>query len=58
MSVLTNFVFMARSKKKDTNKMTDSELLHDIFPKKVIRELRKVAQKSRKKSKFKSHHAK
>jgi hypothetical protein len=48
---------MPKSKKKDTHDMTDSELLHDIFPKKIIREMKKIALKSRKKSKFKSHHA-
>jgi len=49
---------MRKSKKKDTHKMTDTELLHDIFPKKIIRELRKIALNSRKKSKVKFHRAK
>lgn len=48
---------MPKSKKKDANEMTDAELLHDIFPKKIIREMKKLALKARKKSKFKSHHA-
>ena len=38
--------------------MTDSELLHDIFPKKIIRELKKIAGKTRAKSKVKFHRAK
>jgi hypothetical protein len=47
---------MPKLKKKKANRMTDEELLHDIFPKKIIRELKKIALKSRRKSKFKSHH--
>lgn len=37
--------------------MTDKELLHDLFPKPIIRELRKVAEKVKKKSKVKFHRA-
>jgi hypothetical protein len=44
-------------KKKKADRMTDEELLHDIFPKKIIREMKKIALKARKKSKLKFHHA-
>jgi hypothetical protein len=37
--------------KKKADKMTDKELLHSMFPKNVIRELKKVAEKSTKKRK-------
>ena len=47
-----------KRKVKDPAKMTDDELLHDLFPKKVIRELKRIALKSRKKSKVKFHRAK
>lgn len=47
-----------KSKVKDPYKMTDKQLLHDIFPKEVIRELKHIALKSRKKSKLKFHRAK
>jgi hypothetical protein len=49
---------MRKSKVKDPNKMTDKQLLHDIFPKEIIRELKRLALKSRKKSKVKFHRAK
>ena len=49
---------MRKSKVKDPSKMTDKQLLHDIFPKEIIRELKRVALKSRKKSKVKFHRAK
>jgi hypothetical protein len=50
---------MRKSKKvKDPSKMTDKQLLHDIFPKEIIRELKRVALNSRKKSKVKFHRAK
>lgn len=48
---------MRESKKKDTHKMTDKELLRDLFPAHIIRELKKVAAKHRKKSKIKFHRA-
>lgn len=38
--------------------MTDKELLHDLFPKEIIRELKKMAGKIRAKSKIKFHRAK
>ena len=38
-------------KKKKAYEMTDKELLHDLFPKEIIRELKKVAHKARKKGK-------
>ncbi len=41
---------MKKSKKK-ANEMTDEELLRSLFPKKLIRELKKVAHKARKKGK-------
>lgn len=41
---------MPKSKKK-AHEMTDKELLHDLFPKKVIAHLKKVAVKARKKGK-------
>jgi hypothetical protein len=48
---------MPRSKKK-AHEMTDKELLRDLFPKEIIRELKKAALKVRKKSKLKFHHEK
>ena len=45
-------------KKKKTHEMTDKELLHDIFPKEVIREAKKIARAALKKSKVKFHRAK
>jgi hypothetical protein len=49
---------MPKSKsKKKAHEMTDKELLHDLFPKEIIRELKKVAAKVRKKSKVKFHRA-
>lgn len=48
-----------KSKKiKNPAKMTDEELLHDLFPKKIIEELKRLAIKSRKKSKVTFHRAK
>ena len=47
---------MPRLKKK-TREMTDNELLHDIFPKEVIREAKKIARAALKKSKVKFHRA-
>jgi hypothetical protein len=47
-----------KRKVKDPANMTDKQLLHDIFPKEIIRELKRVALKSRKKSKVKFHRAK
>ena len=44
-------------KKKKAHEMTDKELLRDLFPKEIIRELKKVAAKARKKSKVKFHRA-
>src|SRR5438067_9636384 len=44
------FIFMPKSK-KNANEMTDKELLHDLFPKKLIKELKKVAVAARKKRK-------
>lgn len=41
---------MPKSKKK-ANEMTDKELLHSMFPKKVISTLKKVAMKATKKRK-------
>ena len=38
--------------------MTDKQLLDDIFPKEIIRELEELRVKSRKKSKVKFHRAK
>jgi hypothetical protein len=35
--------------KKKAHQMTDKELLHSLFPKKVISHLKKVAVKARKK---------
>jgi hypothetical protein len=35
--------------------MTDDELLRDLFPKKVVRELKKVAHDARKKAPLKRH---
>lgn len=43
-------IFMSKSKKK-AHEMTDKELLHSLFPKKVISELKKVAVKATKKTK-------
>jgi hypothetical protein len=45
-------------KVKDPKKMTDKQLLHDLFPKEIIKELKAMAIKSRKKSKVKFHRAK
>ena len=42
---------MPKSKKKDTNDITDEELLRELFPKKVIKLLKKVAHEARKKPK-------
>jgi hypothetical protein len=44
---------MPREKKK-AYEMTDKELLHDLFPKEIIVELKKLARKHRKKPKKKS----
>ena len=46
---LVDFVFivMPRSK-KPAHKMTDKELLHAVFPKEVVREIKKVARNHRK----------
>lgn len=41
---------MPKSKKK-AYEMTDAELLNDLFPKKLIKELKKIALKARKKGK-------
>ncbi len=41
----------AMKSKKKANEMTDEELLHSLFPKKLIRKLKKVAHKARKKGK-------
>ena len=41
---------MPKSKKK-VNDITDEELLRELFPKKVIKYLKKVAHAARKKSK-------
>jgi len=49
---------MPRSKKKDVRKMTDDELLHDLFPAKVVRHLKKVAHDARKKAPLKHHRPK
>lgn len=38
-------------KKKKTDEMTDEELLRELFPKKVITYMKKVAHKARKKGK-------
>lgn len=38
-------------KSKKAHEMTDEELLHSLFPKKLIRALKKTAIKARKKSK-------
>jgi hypothetical protein len=40
-----------KKKEKKAHQMTDKELLNDLFPKKLIRELKKVALKARKKGK-------
>ena len=46
---LLGFVFMVMLKsKKPAHKMTDKELLHSVFPKEVVREIKKVARKHRK----------
>jgi len=37
--------------KKKANEMNDEELLGSLFPKKLIREIKKVAHKARKKNK-------
>jgi len=42
---------MSKNKSKKANEMTDKELLHSLFPKKLIRELKKVADKAKKKGK-------
>ncbi len=49
---------MRKSKVKDPSKMTDKQLLDDIFPKEIMREVRKIARAARKKSKVKFHRAK
>ncbi len=43
-------IFMPKLKKK-AHEMSDKELLHSMFPKKVISTLKKVAAKSAKKTK-------
>jgi hypothetical protein len=42
---------MPKKKDKKAHEMTDKELLHDLFPKKLIKELKKVAIAARKKKK-------
>src|SRR5271156_1285075 len=44
------FIIMSKSKKK-AHQMTDKELLHDLFPKKLIEKLKKIAHAARKKPK-------
>ena len=41
---------MSREKKKDSD-LTDADLLRELFPKQVIKHLRKVAISARKKKK-------
>jgi hypothetical protein len=41
------FIVMPRSK-KPAHKMTDKELLHAVFPKKVVRQVEKIARNHRK----------
>jgi hypothetical protein len=40
-----------KDSKKKAHEMTDKELLHDLFPKKLIERLKKVALAARKKPK-------
>ena len=42
------FIVMPMLKKKPAHKMTDDELLHSVFPKKVVRHVKKIAEKHRK----------
>jgi len=49
---------MPKSKVKNPHKMTDKQLLGDIFPKEIMREARKIARAARNKSKVKFHRAK
>src|SRR6266496_3033856 len=41
------FIIMPRLN-KPAHKMTDKELLHSVFPKKVVKEIKKIARKHRK----------
>src|SRR5207237_809560 len=42
------FIVVMRRLKKKARQMTDRELLHSVFPKKVVREIKKIARKHRK----------
>ena len=46
---LVGFVFIVMPRlKKPAHKMTDKELLHSVFPKEVVRHIKKIARKHRK----------
>src|SRR5215469_15580325 len=50
ISALKDFVFMVRKSKKPAHKMTDKELLRDLFHPKLLHAAKTEAKKHRKKS--------